>query len=52
MKREYPKTVFRKKVIKIVFWSSFSLMLFLSVVAIIRVGNINTTQAEVMVPML
>lgn len=38
-KREYPKTVFRKKLMKGVFWTGFTLVLFLSVVAIIRVGN-------------
>ena len=38
-KREYPKTVFRKKLIKGLFWTGFTLVLFLSVVAIVRVGN-------------
>ncbi|PPA68687.1 conjugal transfer protein [Jeotgalibacillus proteolyticus] len=38
-KREYPKTVFRKKVFKGAFWTVFSLALFLSVVSIIRVAN-------------
>lgn len=46
-KREYPKTVLRKKVIKGAFWTGFFLVLFLSVVAIVRVGNVTTTQAEV-----
>lgn len=38
-KREYPKTVFRKKLIKGIFWTGFALVLFLSVVAIVRVEN-------------
>ena len=37
-KREYP-TIFRKKMIKGLFWTGFMMMLFLSVVAIVRVGN-------------
>lgn len=45
-KREYPKTVWRKKVIKGTFWTSFVLVLFLSVVAIVRVGNMGADQAE------
>ena len=31
--------MFRKKIIKSIFWTGFSLVLFLSVVAIVRVGN-------------
>ncbi|MCQ6281094.1 conjugal transfer protein [Bacillus sp. EB600] len=38
-KREYPKTVLRKKLIKYAFWTGFVLVLFLSIVAIVRVGN-------------
>jgi hypothetical protein len=38
-KREYPRPVFRKKMIKGLFWTGFMMMLFLSVVAIVRVGN-------------
>ncbi|MGD7050774.1 conjugal transfer protein [Rossellomorea marisflavi] len=38
-KREYPKAIFKRKLIKGVFWSGFFLVLFLSVVAIVRVGN-------------
>lgn len=45
-KREYPKTVFRKKMLKGVFWTSFALALFLSVVAIVRVGNASISQAK------
>ncbi|AIE61706.1 conjugal transfer protein [Bacillus methanolicus] len=45
-KREYPKTVFRKKIIKGIFWTGFFSVLFLSVVAIVRVGNAGTSQAE------
>jgi hypothetical protein len=40
-KREYPQTVYRKKVMKGVFWIAFTLVLFLSLVAIIRVGKAN-----------
>ena len=45
-KREYPKAVLRKKLIKGAFWTGFFLVLFLSVVAIVRVGNANPRQAE------
>jgi hypothetical protein len=45
-KREYPKTVFRKKMLKGVFWTGFALALFLSVVAIVRVGNASISQAK------
>lgn len=38
-KREYPKTVFRKKLIKGVFWTGFALVFFFSVIAMIRAGN-------------
>ncbi|USK31507.1 conjugal transfer protein (plasmid) [Bacillus sp. CMF21] len=38
-KREYPRTVLLKKVIKGMFWTAFILVLFLSVVAIERSGN-------------
>ncbi|MBM7554574.1 conjugal transfer protein [Thalassobacillus pellis] len=40
-KREYPRTVLRKKVFKGLFWAGFTFVLFLSVVAIVRVGNAN-----------
>ena len=36
-KRTYPKTIFRKKVFKGIFWTGFALVLFLSVVAMVRV---------------
>lgn len=45
-KREYPKTVFRKKVIKGIFWTGFGLVLFLSVIAIVRVGNAGANATE------
>lgn len=45
-KREYPKTILRKKLIKGAFWTGFALVLFLSVVAIVRVGNAGAGQAE------
>lgn len=45
-KREYPKTVLRKKVIKGAFWTGFMFVLFLSVVAIIRVGNVGADANE------
>ncbi|TDL76174.1 conjugal transfer protein [Peribacillus frigoritolerans] len=45
-KREYPKTVLRKKMIKGTFWTAFALVLFLSVVAIVRVGNAGADAAE------
>lgn len=45
-KREYPKTVLRKKMIKGMFWTAFALVLFLSVVAIVRVGNAGADAAE------
>lgn len=45
-KRKYPKTVLRKKLFKGVFWTGFGLVLFLSVVAIIRVGNANAGAVE------
>ncbi|MCK6208471.1 conjugal transfer protein [Bacillus infantis] len=45
-KREYPKTVFRKKLIKGAFWTGFTLVLFLSVVAIVRVGNAGAGSTE------
>lgn len=38
-KREYPKTVFRKKLIKGVFWTGFALVFFFSIIAIVRAGN-------------
>ncbi|KML32371.1 conjugal transfer protein [Rossellomorea marisflavi] len=38
-KREYPKAIFRRKLMKGIFWTGFTLVLFLSVVAIVRVGN-------------
>ncbi|MDQ0862254.1 conjugal transfer protein [Bacillus sp. V2I10] len=38
-KREYPRTVILKKVFKGIFWTAFTLVLFLSVVAIERSGN-------------
>lgn len=44
--RNYPKTVVRKKVMKSIFWTAFSLLLFLSVVAIVRVGNAKSGAAE------
>lgn len=44
-KREYPKTVLRKKLIKGAFWTVFALVLFLSVVAIVRVGNAGAGEA-------
>ncbi|MDE3841090.1 hypothetical protein C0966_17670 (plasmid) [Bacillus methanolicus] len=45
-KREYPKTVLRKKVIEGAFWTGFMFVLFLSVVAIIRVGNVGADANE------
>jgi hypothetical protein len=45
-KREYPKTIFRKKLIKGVFWTVFALVFFLSIVSIIRVGNAGANQTE------
>lgn len=45
-KRKYPKTVLRKKVIKGTFWTGFALVLFLSVVAIVRVGNAGAGAVE------
>ena len=45
-KRTYPKTIFRKKVLKGLFWTGFALVFFLSVVAIVRVSNLDTNQAE------
>ena len=45
-KRTYPKTIFRKKVLKCLFWTGFALVFFLSVVAIVRVSNLDTNQAE------
>ena len=45
-KRTYPKTIFRKKVLKGLFWTGFALVFFLSVVAIVRVSNFDTNQAE------
>lgn len=45
-KRNYPKTVLRKKMIKGTFWTTFALLLFLSVVAIVRVGNAGADAAE------
>ena len=45
-KRKYPKTVLRKKVLKGTFWTGFVLVFFLSVVAIVRVCNAGTNQAE------
>jgi len=39
-KREYPPRVIRKKMIKGLFWTSFVVLLFLSIVAIVRVGNV------------
>ena len=45
-KRTYPKTIFRKKVFKGLFWTGFVLVFFLSVVAIVRVSNFDTDQAE------
>lgn len=45
-KREYPKTVFKKKLIKAAFWTGFALVFFLSVVAIVRVGNAGAGAAE------
>lgn len=45
-KRKYPKTVLRKKLFKGTFWTGFVLVFFLSVVAIVRVGNAGTDQAE------
>lgn len=45
-KRKYPKTVLRKKLIKGAFWTGFTLVLFLSVVAIIRVGNAGAGTVE------
>ena len=45
-KRKYPKTVMRKKVIKGAFWTGFTLVLFLSIVAIVRVGNANAGATE------
>jgi hypothetical protein len=45
-KREYPKTVLRKKVTKGVFWTAFSLVFFLSVVAIVRVSNAGANATE------
>ena len=40
------KPVFRKKVLKGLFWTGFALVFFLSVVAIVRVSNLDTNQAE------
>lgn len=45
-KRQYPKTVLRKKLIKGTFWTGFTLVLFLSIVAIVRVGNAGAGVAE------
>lgn len=45
-KRTYPKTIFRKKVLKGLFWTGFALVFFLSVVAMVRVSNFDTNQAE------
>jgi len=45
-KRTYPKTIFRKKVLKGLFWTGFALVFFLSAVAIVRVSNLDTNQAE------
>lgn len=45
-KREYPKTVFKKKLMKSAFWTAFALVFFLSVVAIVRVGNAGAGAAE------
>ena len=45
-KREYPKTVFRKKITKAVFWTGFALVFFLSVIAIVRVGNATAGSSE------
>ncbi|WP_221568662.1 conjugal transfer protein [Alkalihalobacillus sp. TS-13] len=38
-KRKYPQTVLRKKVIKGLFWTGFTLVLCLSIVAIVQTGN-------------
>lgn len=45
-KREYPKTVFRKKLIKSVFWLGFGLVFFLSIIAVVRVGNATVAKVE------
>lgn len=45
-RREYPKTVLRKKVIKGFFWTVFGMMLFLSVVSIVRVANAGSDAAD------
>ena len=45
-KRTYPKTVFRKKVFKGLFWTGFVLVFFLSVIAIVRVSNFDTNPVE------
>ena len=45
-KRTYPKTIFRKKILKGLFWTGFALVFFLSAVAIVRVSNLDTNQAE------
>lgn len=49
-KREYPKTVFRKKMFKGVFWTGFGLVLFLSIIAIVRVGNAGANEAKEEIP--
>ncbi|MFJ7747514.1 conjugal transfer protein [Peribacillus sp. NPDC097295] len=45
-KRKYPQTIWRKKAIKAAFWTGFAMIMFLSIVAIVRVGNAGAGTTE------